>query len=72
MLFSYSKLLGKIKECFGSQTVFAEKISLSAKSLSAKLNGRCEWKQSEMLKACKLLSIDTKDLHLYFFADKVQ
>lgn len=72
MSFVYSKLAGKIKEYYGTQGKFAEAIGLSEKSMSAKLNGRREWKQSEIMQACDLLAIDVNDVHLYFFTEKVQ
>ena len=40
MPYNYSKLLGRIVECCGTQAAFAEKIGLSERSVSLKLNGK--------------------------------
>lgn len=37
-MFDYSKLKGKIKEVFGTQSAFAKAMGLSGVSLSSKLN----------------------------------
>ena len=70
--FNYSKLAGRIKEKFGTQSNFAKAMGLSERSLSLKMNNRMPWKQTEILKASELLDIDTEQVHLYFFTEKVQ
>lgn len=70
--FNYSKLAGRIKEKFGTQSNFAKAMGLSERSLSLKMNNRMPWKQTEILKASELLGIDTEQVHLYFFTEKVQ
>lgn len=72
MEFDYSKLRGRIIEIYGSQEAFAEKMGLSTRSLSLKMNGKTYWKQPEICKAVKLLNIKDEDILLYFFAIKVQ
>lgn len=72
MSFNYSKLAGRIKEKFGTQSNFAKAMGLSERSLSLKMNNRMPWKQTEILKASELLDIDTEQVHLYFFTEKVQ
>ena len=72
MSFNYSKLAGRIKEKFGTQSNFAKAMELSERSLSLKMNNRKAWKQTEILKASELLEIDTEQVHLYFFTEKVQ
>lgn len=67
MAFNYSKLLGKIKEVFGTQGKFAEAVGLSERSLSQKLNNEVPWKQPEMIKSSELLGFPLDDMHLYFF-----
>jgi hypothetical protein len=67
MSFDYSRLAGKIKEKFGSQMNFAKAMKLSERSISLKMNNKLPWKQTEMLKACKLLDIDVKKVPTYFF-----
>ena len=43
MPYNYSKLLGRIVECCGTQANFAEKIGLSERTVSLKLNGKRAW-----------------------------
>ena len=68
MAFDYSKLLGKIKEVYGTQGDFAAAIDMSEKTLSMKLNNKLAWKQTEIIKGCELLHISSKDIHRYFFS----
>lgn len=68
MPYNYSKLLGRIVECCATQSVFAEKMGLSERSISLKLNGKRPWKQLEISKACEVLQIPTSEIDQYFFA----
>lgn len=67
MNFNYPKLLGAIKEKFHGQAAFAKALGMSERTLSLKLNGKRDWKQKEIVKACNALQIETKDIPLYFF-----
>lgn len=68
MPYNYSKLLGKIVECVGTQATFAEKMGLSERTVSLKLNGKRAWKQPEIEKACEVLGIQKCEIDKYFFA----
>lgn len=68
MPYNYSKLLGRIVEKVGTQSCFADKMGLSERSVSMKLNGKVGWKQSEIADACKVLEIRDCDIPAYFFA----
>lgn len=68
MPYNYSKLLGRIVECVGTQAAFAEKMDLSERSVSLKLNGKRSWKQPEIAKACEILGIQKNEIDKYFFA----
>ena len=68
MPYNYSKLYGAIAEKCGTQAIFAEKIGLSERSVSLKLNGKLGWKQQEIAKACEVLNISSRDIAAYFFA----
>lgn len=72
MEFDYSKLLGKIKEVFGTQNAFATAIGISYQSVSYKLNNQSEFTSSEILKSVKVLNIPIRKIPLYFFTLKVQ
>lgn len=71
MEYNYSKLNGKIKEVFGTQTAFAKAMEMGQTSLSLKLNNKAEWSQDEMEKAMDLLSIPRQSVRTYFFTHKV-
>lgn len=64
---NYAKLRGRIREKFGTQSVFAESIGINDATLSAKLNKRTPWTLPEVEKACKLLEIPLSQAYLYFF-----
>ena len=72
MVFDYSKLKGKIIECFHSQSIFAGKMRWSERTLSLKLSGKVYWKQPEIIKAVDLLGLAIEDIAVYFFTLKVQ
>lgn len=69
---SYSKLKGKIKECFNTNKAFAIAMGMDLSSLSAKINNKSPWKREEIEKACGLLGIPIEDVYLYFFTKKVE
>ena len=67
MPYNYSRLCGIIVEKFGTQSKFSVAMGLSERSISRKLNGRVDWRQSEISKSCELLDIDNNDINKYFF-----
>ena len=72
MEYDYSKLLGRIKEICGGQHEFAERMGLSDRTVSLKLNNKIPWKQTEIQKATQILEFSPCDIQLYFFTLKVQ
>ena len=68
MVFTSNKLCGRIVEIFGSQRAFAVALGLSEHSVSAKLNGKKDFSQSEIDKCVSLLKIPTKEIGTYFFS----
>lgn len=72
MIFDYSKLNGKITEKYEKQYVFAKAMDWSERTCCLKLGNKVEWKQSEILAACKLLDINEAEIYIYFFTIKVQ
>lgn len=68
MEYDYRKLRGKIKEVCGTQDVFAERLGIGRVSLSQRLNNQLEFSQNEMFKSCDVLSIDKRDIPIYFFS----
>lgn len=72
MAYNYAKLNGKITEKCGTQAVFAEKMGLSERTISMKLNNKIAFKQPEILKALDVLGINADEIQTYFFTLDVQ
>lgn len=71
MIYDYSSLLGKIKECGFTQETFAKAVGISESTLNLKLNNNASFKQKEIKKASNILGIPTGKIGLYFFTEKV-
>lgn len=71
MVFDYSKLLGRVIEKCGTRRNFANQMHLSERSVSLKLNNKVDFTQKEICLASSILDIPLKDIHTFFFADKV-
>lgn len=69
--FDFSRLLGKIVECYGTRQKFAEAIGITPTSIGNKLDGERMWTQDEIISACDLLGIPYNDIPSYFFVRKV-
>lgn len=65
--FDNENLRRRIKETYGNQGGFAKAMELSERSISLKLTGARQWRQSEIYRAKELLKIEDKDLVKYFF-----
>ena len=72
MAYDYAKLNGKIVEKCGTQAVFAERMGLSERTISLKLNIKVAFKQPEIQKALPILGLTESDIQAYFFTLKVQ
>lgn len=72
MLYDYCKLKGKIIEKFGSQANFAKAMNSSERTISLKMCGKREWKQSDIEKAVCLLGLSVFDIAECFFKQKVK
>ena len=72
MAYDYAKLNGRIVEKCGTQVVFAERMGLSEKTISMKLNNKIAFKQSEIQRALEVLKLKPEDVPIYFFTVKVQ
>lgn len=64
-----SKIRGKIVEKFGSQREFSKAVGLTEQSITAKLSGKTDISQKDMLKWAEVLDIQTSEISDYFFAD---
>lgn len=72
IIFDFSKLRGRIKEIYGTQTAFAVAMLMNDATLSNKLNNNVEFSPKEIIRACILLHIDNKEINTFFFTLKVQ
>lgn len=70
--FDFSKLRGRIKEIYGTQTAFALAMLMNEATLSNKLNNNVEFAPKEIVRACILLNINLNEVDVYFFTFKVQ
>lgn len=68
MPYRYDKLLGRIVEKCGTQATFAQRMGLSERTISLKLNGKRPWSQVDISKACDVLGIELDEIQRYFFA----
>ena len=67
MPYNYRPLLGRMKERDVTQEVAAKAIGICSETLSAKLNNKAVFKQSEIIKLCTLLDIKCDEIGKYFF-----
>lgn len=69
MRFNHRKLLGRIKEKFGTQNALAKRINWSDAQLSARLNNRVQFGADEilLLASPEVLDISIGDIPDYFF-----
>lgn len=65
------KLRGKIIEIFGSQGAFAKAIGKTEQSVTAKLNGRSQFSQGDIVEWSNALMLGVNDVGSYFFANKL-
>lgn len=72
MAYDYSKLKGRIVECFGKQQAFAAAMGWSERTCSLKLSNQVFWKQPEITQATQLLKIRKEEIQQYFFTQNVQ
>ena len=71
-IFDYSKLRGRIREKFKTESAFGKAMNLSHNSLSKKLNGYIQFTQNEIDRAIMLLEIPDDEISTYFFTTKAQ
>lgn len=69
--YDYSKLRGKIRECFQTQSDFAQKVGISETSLSYKLNNKTLFDQDEIMTIIGILNLEAKDVIEIFFTEQV-
>ena len=70
MVFNYSKLLGRIKECGYTQETLANRVKMGSATMSNKLNNKAHFKQRDILDICDVLEIPFYSIGEYFFYNK--
>lgn len=69
--YNYKKLRGRIREMYDTQEAFASDLGVTNQAVSKKLNGKNQWTQNEMRKACELLEIDVIEIPIFFFTEYI-
>lgn len=72
VVFSYSKLKGRIIEVLGTNGSFIDGMGWSRPTFTRKLSGESEWTDQEIVRAAELLKIEPEEIPVYFFAIIVQ
>ena len=67
-MFNYNKLKGRIREMCGTNTEFAQQLGCSLNTLSAKLNHKNDFTQSDIIKSIRILNINVDEVPAYFFS----
>ena len=62
-------LKGRVIQKFGSYRDFACNLGKSVQTVSAKLNGKVQFTQADIVEWCGLLDIKSDEIMQYFFAD---
>lgn len=70
--YDYSKLKGRIREICGTNSAFAKKLGCSLNTLSAKLNNKSEFTQSDIMKSTDILNIGINEIPDYYFCSEVK
>lgn len=71
-MYNLNKLNGLIVERYKTKRNFAKDMGLSERTVYLKLQGKIEFKPSEIEMACSLLGIPDSKIPIYFFTKKVQ
>lgn len=69
---NYNKLIGRMVEIYGSRSKAAEAFGISRSAMSLKLNGKTQFSQEDMRRACKVFRFPAQDIPTYFFANEVK
>lgn len=69
-IYDYSLLLGRIREQRRTQRDVARAANMSPTTFNQKINGKREFRQSEIMDICSFLGI--KDMEPYFFSRKIK
>lgn len=71
VIYDYSKLLGRIKEKYGTREKLIAKIKISLTSLNMRLSNKLKFNQQDIRELCEALEIKNEEIAEYFFKEKV-
>lgn len=63
----YPELVSRIVSKYGSQAKFADIVGITKQQMTKKLTKKSGFSTNDIIKWCKLLDIDKKDIPTYFF-----
>lgn len=72
IIYDYSKLLGRIKEKYGTRENLVKEITISSTSLNLRLNNKLKFDQQDIKELCIALDIKEEEIPDYFFKEKVR
>jgi hypothetical protein len=72
IVYDYSKLLGRIKEKYGTRENLVKEITISSTSLNLRLNNKLKFDQQDIKELCIALDINEEEIPDYFFKEKVR
>lgn len=64
-------LKGRIVQKYGTQGKFAKALGKTEQTVTAKLNGRSQFSQDDIVDWCNALDIDGPSIGEYFFANRL-
>lgn len=64
-------LKGRIVQKYGTQGKFAKALGKTEQTVTAKLNGRSQFSQDDIVNWCNALDIDGASIGEYFFTSKL-
>lgn len=67
----HQKLRGRIVELYGSQGAFAKEIGKTEQCITAKLSGKTQFSQADIIEWSNALQINVDEVGVYFFANKL-
>jgi len=70
-MFDYSKLRGRIRELYLSESAFAEAMGTTRGLFSKKMTGKAGLSQHEIIRAADLLRIPHEQVYDYFLTKKL-
>ena len=68
--YDYTILLERIEQVFDTQIAFGKAMNISEATISKKLTNKSDWRQDEIMAACKVLGIKKEFISEIFFSEK--